>query len=556
MATTSKSAKRPAKSSGAAAKTQQADDLYRILAEKSFGGVYVVQSGIFKYLNTHAASYAGYTPEELTGKQAPSIVHPEDKEIQRKHAAEMLQGKRSSPHKFRIINRKGETRWIMETVTPISYQGRPAVLGNSMDITEHREAEELYRMLSEKSFGGVYVVQDGIFKYLNGNAASYAGYTPEELTGRQAPSIVHPEDKEIQRKRAAEMLQGKRSCPHEFRIINRKGETRWIMETVTPISYKGRPAVLGNSMDITSFKEVTTRMEEQKELVSSIVDTIPEAVIVVKNGEIQFASNAVEKIFKWQPAELVGKHVRSLYRNENDFKEVDKFIHYQLQSQRSCNQEVYCRRKDDSAIICCQHTALVGENLKYGKLVLIYKDITERKRSEELIKDSERMYQELSIKDSLTKLYNNRHFHELLKSEIARTNRYNHPLTLLMMDIDNFKKYNDTYGHVEGDAVLSRFAEVVLRHIRETDRACRYGGEEFVIILPETVGDNGVIIAERIRHKFKKEVFSPKENAAEHITVSIGVAQYIKEEDIHEFIKRADKRMYKAKQKGKDQVCY
>jgi two-component system cell cycle response regulator len=125
-----------------------------------------------------------------------------------------------------------------------------------------------------------------------------------------------------------------------------------------------------------------------------------------------------------------------------------------------------------------------------------------------------------------------------------------------MMDIDNFKHYNDTYGHVEGDTVLAKFAEVIFRHTRETDHACRYGGEEFVVILPETLGDTGVAIAEKIREKFKKETFSPRNGVSEHVTVSVGVAQYIKEEDLQEFIKRADKRMYKAKQKGKDQVCY
>jgi diguanylate cyclase (GGDEF)-like protein/PAS domain S-box-containing protein len=421
---------------------------------------------------------------------------------------------------------------------------------------DSQQADDLYRILAEKSFGGVYVVQDGIFQYLNSHAAVYAGYTSEELTGKKAPDIVHPEDKEIQRKHASEMLQGKRSCPHEFRIINKNGETRWIMETVTPIFYEGRPAVLGNSMDITSLKEAAKKLEEQKDMVTSIIDSIPEAVIVVKNWGIIFASNAVEKVFGWSPADLAGKHASALYRKDGDFKEIDNYIQFKLQSQRNCNQEVHCRRKDDRIIICRQHTGLIGENLRTGDLIIVYDDITERKRAEELIKESEKRYQELSIKDNLTKLYNNRRFYELLKSEIVRTNRYYHPLTLLMMDIDNFKHYNDTYGHVEGDAVLARFAEVLHWHIRETDHACRYGGEEFVVILPETLGDTGVSISERIREEFKKEAFSPQAGVSEHVTVSVGVAQYIKEEDLQDFIKRADKRMYKAKQKGKDQVCY
>jgi len=120
-----------------------------------------------------------------------------------------------------------------------------------------------------------------------------------------------------------------------------------------------------------------------------------------------------------------------------------------------------------------------------------------------------------------------------------------------MMDIDNFKRFNDTYGHMEGDQVLTRFAEVIRRSIRKVDQACRYGGEEFIVILPETTADHGVRVAERIRNEFKKEVFTPKAGITEQVTVSIGVAQLTPPEESADFIKRADKRLYKAKEQGK-----
>jgi len=556
MGSDGKPGKRPSRAATKGQPHNQDKYMYRIIADKSLGGVYIIQGGIFKYINAYAAAVVGFRPEELIGKKALILVHPEDKELQRQQAIEMLQGKRSTPYEFRIVIKDGSIRWIMETVTPMLYDGKPAVLVNAMDITESKQAEELYRILAEKSFGGVYVVQDGIFRYLNANAAAYAGYSSAELTGQEAPSIIHPEDKEIQRKHSSEMLKGKSSCPHEFRIVSKSGDIRWIMETVTPIFYKGKPAALGNSMDITSLKEATKKLEEQRELVTSIVDSIPEAVIVVKGWQIEFANNAFNKIFGWMPDDIIGKHAGLLYRSEEDFKASDKEIQYKLQSQRNCNQEVLCRRKDYRIIVCQQHAGLIGENLQTGKLVLIYDDITERKRAQELIEESEKRFQELSIKDNLTKLYNNRRFHELLQLEIARTNRYNHPMTLLMIDIDNFKRYNDTYGHVEGDTVLARFAEILQGNIRETDHACRYGGEEFVVILPDTLGDTAFSIAERIREEFKKEIFTPRDGSKEHITISVGVAQFITKEDPQGFIKRADKRMYKAKQKGKDQVCY
>lgn len=182
--------------------------------------------------------------------------------------------------------------------------------------------------------------------------------------------------------------------------------------------------------------------------------------------------------------------------------------------------------------------------------------LSERNRALEALRESQKKYQELSITDGLTNLYNSRHFYNQLKRELERSNRYQHPLTLLMLDVDDFKQFNDTFGHLEGDKVLVGLAEVIQTSIRRIDSAYRYGGEEFTVILPETAGTRGSHVAERIRSEFKKEVFSPAKGTTVHVSVSIGIAQYISEEALKEFIKRADINMYKAKRLGKDQVLF
>ncbi len=182
--------------------------------------------------------------------------------------------------------------------------------------------------------------------------------------------------------------------------------------------------------------------------------------------------------------------------------------------------------------------------------------LSERNQAEALLRESEKRYQELSITDNLTQLFNARQFYNQITAEIERTNRYNHNLTLLMMDIDNFKQYNDTFGHLEGDNVLVRFADVVRNCLRRTDLAYRYGGEEFVIVLPDTEGEQGMVTAERIRQEFKKEVFVPKPGKTIRVTVSTGIAQYQSGEELSSFIRRADMNMYRAKEKGKDQVFF
>ncbi len=182
--------------------------------------------------------------------------------------------------------------------------------------------------------------------------------------------------------------------------------------------------------------------------------------------------------------------------------------------------------------------------------------ISDRNAAIQRLRESEQHYQELSITDGLTSIFNARHFYSTLRNEIERSRRYNHPLALLMLDIDYFKKYNDTYGHLEGDKVLVRFAKIIKDCLRQSDTAYRYGGEEFAVILPMTTGEQGVNAAERVRTMLRAEGFKPVPESNVSVTVSIGVAEYLKEEEMIEFVRRADQNLYMAKAAGKDQVCY
>ena len=166
--------------------------------------------------------------------------------------------------------------------------------------------------------------------------------------------------------------------------------------------------------------------------------------------------------------------------------------------------------------------------------------------------DNAQLY-ELATKDGLTKLYIHRHFYFLLESEIKRVQRYRHVLSLLMMDIDNFKHVNDTYGHLVGDMVLKEIAATIQKTIRHVDIPARYGGEEFTVILPETAALNAVIIAERLRQRISEIEVRIDENTILRPTVSIGIAEYPNAADgIKELIDCADKALYVSKENGKN----
>jgi diguanylate cyclase (GGDEF)-like protein len=171
------------------------------------------------------------------------------------------------------------------------------------------------------------------------------------------------------------------------------------------------------------------------------------------------------------------------------------------------------------------------------------------------LRESEEKYRELSIIDDLTQLYNSRHFYHQIKMEIDRVHRYGQPLSLLLMDLDDFKKFNDTYGHVEGDQVLKKLGQIIKGCLRQTDSAYRYGGEEFTVLLPMTAGKDGAVIAERIRSEFKRTAFNPPPGKEVHMTVSIGLAQYKPQEEIKAFVHWVDYLMYQGKKSGKDKVC-
>ena len=186
-------------------------------------------------------------------------------------------------------------------------------------------------------------------------------------------------------------------------------------------------------------------------------------------------------------------------------------------------------------------------------LLRLKRVLKERELTKERVRMMEKL-QRLAVTDGLTKLFNSRSFYSQLETEVDRYNRYKHPLALLLLDLDHFKKYNDNHGHLEGDKVLVRFSQIIKSCLRTNDSAYRYGGEEFTVILPETAGAEARFVAQRIRAALESERFSPENGQYVQITISIGVTEYQEKEELATFIQRADKAMYLSKQNGRNKV--
>lgn len=162
---------------------------------------------------------------------------------------------------------------------------------------------------------------------------------------------------------------------------------------------------------------------------------------------------------------------------------------------------------------------------------------------------------ELSVRDELTGLYNRRHFLHVLQLEWKRASRFHHPLSLLMLDVDHFKKYNDTYGHKEGDRVLKQLGHLLVKTLREVDTLARFGGEEFVVVLPDTDRNGALAVGEKLRRIVEAEKFTLTDQNPIPVTMSVGVANYPDDVTVLEdLIDHADMALYDAKDQGRNRV--
>jgi PAS domain S-box-containing protein len=202
---------------------KQAEELYTTLASSSPISVYILQDRKFIFTNPKFQKDTGYTEKELLDISPADTVLPEDRERYRQNSIEMLRGERLQPYEYRYITKTEKIGWALERVSSITYNGKQAILGTTMDISERKQAEELYSTLADGSPIGVYIYQGDRFVYTNPAFKKATGYTDDDLTGKESPWLVHPEDRDNTRNNAIDMLKGERLQPYEFRYVTKNG---------------------------------------------------------------------------------------------------------------------------------------------------------------------------------------------------------------------------------------------------------------------------------------------------------------------------------------------
>jgi diguanylate cyclase (GGDEF)-like protein len=213
--------------------------------------------------------------------------------------------------------------------------------------------------------------------------------------------------------------------------------------------------------------------------------------------------------------------------------------------------------KPYSEVLQEANDALGKLNLSYAHVVIELRQAKERSDSFALeLKKVNEQLKERAYRDELTGLYNHRYFHELMETELKRARQHQHAISLIMLDIDNFKYINDTYGHPQGDEVLRFVSAVLKQSIRTCDIVSRYGGEEFMIVMPETDMKSAVNIAERVRRGVESQKVNIRGNSIK-VTVSLGATTFDSlkaAEDKSTIITAADNALYDAKRNGKNRI--
>jgi diguanylate cyclase (GGDEF)-like protein/PAS domain S-box-containing protein len=374
--------------------------------------------------------------------------------------------------------------------------------------------------------------------------------------------------------RKSELIEGTFEAEDFFPSIGDNG--RWLFFTAAPLKDSAGQVIgaIETLQDVTTRRRTESALQESRSFLAQIVDgsSVPSFVIDHEH-RVTHWNHACEVATGVAARDMIGtrEQWRAFYKSERPVmadlilsgaleQDVDRFYHGKFRPSTLVRgafevEDFFPHFGESGRWLFFTAAPLRDAAGKFIGAIETLQDITEQKRAEQALRESEQRYRTLSITDSLTTLYNSRHFYDQLGHEIERATRYQRPLSLLLLDADNFKQLNDTYGHLEGDSALQTLAQIIKSCLRSADTAYHYGGEEFTVILPETSIGPAELLAERLREAFAATPLKLSSGATIYSTVSIGVTEYASPENVQSLVRRVDDGVYQAKRQGKNCIA-
>ena len=573
---------------------RESEKRYRFITEKMTDIVWIQDMNLRTvYVSPSIKSLLGFTPEERVAQDVHEQLTPASMSVVLDVMAKELaleQQVECDPNRkitleLEYYHKDGSTRWIENILSGIRDDRGTltGIHGVSRDITERKRAQEALRENRDRLQQVTSLILDIVYScitdeegnfsinWMSGAAKRISGYSIEEIMSQKCwRSLVIEEDLALFEKNVTDLIPGSDGMC-ELRIQRKDGGIVWIAsyakcvrESVIP----GRIRLYGALIDITEHKLAEEALKKSEEELRRLIETLPLAVFVETQGKIVYANPAFVTLFKASsPDEVIGMRLTEFAAPEM-FDILEK-------GRRSMNGdnpilsplELNLRCMDGTGITVVATPMPMIFQEQPSILAALY-DITERKRSEiELqkahqllrihvrkIEDLQDRMKEMATRDVLTGLFNRRYLDETLERELARASRAGFPIGVVMIDIDHFKQVNDVHGHKVGDLTLQALGNLLLSQIRAEDIACRYGGDEFLLILPQASKEITAERAEQLRTGIEALRVAGGEKTLQ-ATISLGVAVYPADGVTTDaVIHAADKAMYRAKIMGGNRV--
>ncbi|OGS17838.1 MAG: hypothetical protein A2219_00070 [Elusimicrobia bacterium RIFOXYA2_FULL_50_26] len=423
---------------------------------------------------------------------------------------------------------------------------------------------EIYQVIANESPNMIFINQGGKIVYVNKKCEDIMEYTRREFcsAGFDFLSLVSPESREFVSDAFHKHLNGSEVPPYEYSLVAKSGKKLDVIITTRLIDYRGSPAILGIVTEITQLKRIENLLRDSQQQYRLTIDSLADLIYVIDNEyRIVLVNESCRHLHSKYGKELdvIGKRAYSVcpFWTKKSKAEYEKVF---AGGGVSITEESVMVRGEK--IFLHLRKIPVYENGTVKKIVTVARDITQTRNTETALKElnrklaiRNRRLKTLTLTDSHTGLYNHRFLADVLVAQFAYAKRESRPFSVLMLDIDYFKSINDVYGHQFGDIVLKQFADILKKIVRRTSVLIRYGGEEFVIVLPDTNRAEALQAAHRLLEEVSIHTFG-RDNNRIKLKISVAAAAYpedhaVKESDILEL---ADQALSKAKELGGNRV--
>lgn len=406
-------------------------------------------------------------------------------------------------------------------------------------ITENKLRKLFETTLFSINEGLIVTDNDGAITIINDLAEAYTGWSKKLALGKKIDQVLNCISSTSKEKRSdivPELLKSgkKKETFDQLILISKDGTEKYISGTVGAIvSMDGKTSGV-----VFSFRDITKEYLQEKEIDSFLNINMEMLCVIDQNGNFHKINKKFEKILGYTSDDIIGKNFL-LFVHPEDILATSEEI------RNSCNSKeisVFTNRyqcKDGAYKYIEWYRQFVAGRYTYSSA----RDVTEKMEKEAQLLN-------IAVRDELTGLYNRHFLVSYLKNEIEKAEAEDQPMTMAILDLDQFKLVNDTWGHPVGDEQLKHTAKTILRVIRSTDLLVRYGGEELVIIMEKTNIDDAKIVLEKIRMAIENNQYP----ITGRQTVSIGAAERAKSELFVDWYKRADQALYHAKNRGRNRV--